>query len=638
MTGGDLGDRIPGYRLIEPVGQGGFAIVYRALNERLGRTVAVKILSVAGIDERALRNFRRELEVTSRLSDHPNIVTALDTGTTAAGRPFIAMDFYEGGSLYDRLRAAGGLPVQETLHLGIKVAGALAAVHETGVFHGDVKPQNILLSRYGEPALADFGVARMLDVGQLSSNTLNLTPHHAAPEVLHGSPQSVASDVYALGSTLYQLLSGRPAFYDPADAGVTPLLLRVISQPLPPLQRPDVPAGLRQLIERAMAKDPAARHRDATTLARELQEFQRASGQPVTSLPALLQAPQPLPQQPVPPQAPTRATSRKRTWPIVTASVAAAAIAVAAAVILTRDDPATGRRPVAAESPGMPTQPVAGTSEPTASPAARKARKPVLETVSLTPAVHTLRPKQTVRLSPEGTTTADRPADLAKATVVYESSAPAVASVDASGLVTALKAGTAQLTVRVTAGDRTHTATTTVRVAVPEKRIKTIKVPVTASADVRSGSYANAMFPTCSVCEVKGAGKGFWVRESYFGFDLGSVKAKPAEITSVTLHVFVVTADGNGSDADLDVHVLGDAWKAMDVTWNSKPALGAQLGTLHVDRTGRWHTLNITSYARSELGGRLSLGFADDRTDGLRTHLSGVGSGKSAAYLEIRTS
>ncbi|MFC7717234.1 serine/threonine-protein kinase [Nonomuraea recticatena] len=293
VTLGDLRDHIPGYRLIEPVGQGGFAVVYRALHERVGRVVAVKILSVADLDERALRNFRRELEVMGRLSGHPNIVAALDTGTTPTGRPYIVMDFHEGGSLHTQLRAAGALPANEVLRIGVKVAAALAAVHDAGVFHGDIKPQNILVSKYGEPALADFGVARMLDVGQLSSNTLIFTPHHAAPEVLNGLPQNVVSDVYALGSTLYQLLAGRPAYYDAADVGVAPLLLRVLRQPLPPLPEPGVPAPLRALVERAMSKEPDARPQNAWAFVEELQKVQRALGLPVTEPATAIPAPLP---------------------------------------------------------------------------------------------------------------------------------------------------------------------------------------------------------------------------------------------------------------------------------------------------------------------------------------------------------
>ncbi|NUT44706.1 MAG: protein kinase [Thermoactinospora sp.] len=608
------GESIPGYQLIEPVGQGGFAVVYRAVNERLGREVAVKVLSVTNVDERALRNFRRELEVTAKLSHHPNVVAALDTGVTALGRPYIAMDLYEGGSLADRLRAHGGLPVQEVLRAGVKIAGALAAVHETGVFHGDVKPQNILLSRYGEPALADFGVARMLDVGQLSSNTLSFTPHHAAPEVLHGSPQSVASDVYALGSTLYQLLSGRPAFHDPGDSGVAPLVMRVINQPLPPLRRSDVPAPLRKLLERAMAKAPADRPRDARSMAVELQGLQRALGVPVTELPELLGAPETtVPYEPPKP---------RRPWRIAAAVATVAAVAAVTAVVLLDGSPETGGQQVRAEQPIVPTQPAGKTAEPerTTRPSPRRTKKATVQPVSLAPALHRLAPGKTVQLTPKG---------AGQAAVVYESSDPAVATVDANGLVTAVKPGTAVLTVRVSVAGKEQTATTAVRVTAPVT--KTTKVTASAAADVQAGTYANVMYPTCAECGIKSHKQTSLNRETYLGFDLGAVKG---EVVSVTLHVNARVADDSGDGAeDVHVHAVGDAWKALDVTWNSRPALGARLGTLDVVKSPRWLTLDITKYARSKHGGRMSLGFADDDyPKGLRVYVGG-----KTAYLTVTT-
>lgn len=142
---------VPGYRVLEQVGEGGFSIVYRAHQERLDRMVALKVLSVSAVDDAAMRRFQRESKITGRLSGHPNIVTVLDTGTTRSGRPYIAMEYFEHGALTDRLAREGPLPFAEVLRIGVKMAGALAATHETDVLHRDVKPQNVLLSRYGSP-------------------------------------------------------------------------------------------------------------------------------------------------------------------------------------------------------------------------------------------------------------------------------------------------------------------------------------------------------------------------------------------------------------------------------------------------------------------------------------------------------
>ncbi|MFI7632562.1 serine/threonine-protein kinase [Nonomuraea sp. NPDC049400] len=130
----------PGYRILDQAGQGGFAVVYRAYQERLDRVVALKVLSVDRVDQRTMRRFQRELQLTGRLTGHPNVVTVFDTGVTRSGKPYIAMDFFENGSLRDKVRKEGPLPVPDVLRAGVKLAGALAAVHEAGVLHGDIKP------------------------------------------------------------------------------------------------------------------------------------------------------------------------------------------------------------------------------------------------------------------------------------------------------------------------------------------------------------------------------------------------------------------------------------------------------------------------------------------------------------------
>ena len=274
----------PGYRVLDQAGQGGFAVVYRAYQERLDRIVALKVLSVDRVDQRTMRRFQRELQLTGRLTGHPNVVTVFDTGVTRSGKPYIAMDYFENGSLRDKVRKEGPLPVPDVLRAGVKLAGALAAVHEAGVLHGDIKPQNILISRYGEPAVADFGVARVVDSSEISATAQAFTPLHAAPEVLTGQPHSASSDIYSLGSTLYHLLAGQPAFQSPTDSSIAPLMYRVLSAEPPPITRSDVPPAVFETIMRAMAKQPEARYGSAREFARRLQQLQADLGLAVTDL------------------------------------------------------------------------------------------------------------------------------------------------------------------------------------------------------------------------------------------------------------------------------------------------------------------------------------------------------------------
>jgi hypothetical protein len=272
---GDVAERVAGYRDLRRVGHGGFSVVYRAWHEGLGRVVAVKVLSVDFVDDEVHRRLLREVGLSGRLAGHPNVVSVLDTGTTLAGRPYIAMEYYERGSLKDRLAAEGALPVSEVLAVGMKIAGALGAAHEEGILHRDVKPQNILLSRFGEPALGDFGTARMAATLGGSSLADALTPMHAAPEVLQGGAPSPRSDIYSLGSTLYHLLAGTAAYWREADTGVGPLLLRVLHDPVPPLTRADVPEELAAAIYRAMSREPDQRQASCAELIAELAQVQR---------------------------------------------------------------------------------------------------------------------------------------------------------------------------------------------------------------------------------------------------------------------------------------------------------------------------------------------------------------------------
>ncbi|MCO6011659.1 serine/threonine protein kinase [Actinoallomurus purpureus] len=276
-------DQVPGYRILERVGEGGFSVVYRAEQQRLDRVVALKVLSVEAVDDDTMRRFERECQITGRLTGHPNVVTVLDTGMSSGGRPFIAMDYFERGSLRDRLSREGPLPLQDVLRAGVKIAGALAATHEAGVLHRDVKPQNILVSKYGEPALADFGIARLTESSE-ATHTTAFTPHHAAPEVVNGEQPGPTADVYSLASTMYQLLAGGPAFKAGSGSGIGALMMRILNDPPPLIPRSDVPHQAYDVIAKAMAKTPARRFPSAVAFATRLQQLQAELGLPVTEL------------------------------------------------------------------------------------------------------------------------------------------------------------------------------------------------------------------------------------------------------------------------------------------------------------------------------------------------------------------
>lgn len=377
------GEGVPGYHDLQRIGRGGFSVVYRARQDQLDRVVAVKVLSVEFIDSHVRRRFLREVQLTSRLTGHPNVVTVLDSGMTAAGRPYIAMEYFERGSLRDRLAAEGPLPVGDVLRIGVKVAGALAAAHHEGVLHRDVKPQNILVSRFGEPALADFGTARLTDALDVSARTEALTPYHAAPEILQGETPSTACDVYSLGSTLYQLLTGRPP-YQSEDGGIAALLLRVLREDPPPIARPDVPPAVGGALLRAMAKSPTDRYGDAWEFAYALQRLQVELGLPVTELtnaPSL-----PTDEPALVPPAPAVVAPVVRA-PAARAPVAPVAPAPVAAAPAVQDIAAApGRAGVAATPPAvhaaMATTPPAGPGapplgEPLGLPARREAPRPI---------------------------------------------------------------------------------------------------------------------------------------------------------------------------------------------------------------------------------------------------------------------
>jgi len=280
VTAARLG--VPGCESPAEIGRGGFGVVYRAWQPAFSRTVAVKILAADRLDDNARARFEREVRAMGRLSGHPHIVTVHQAGHTEAGNPYILMAYEEGGSLAARSGAAAW---PEVVAGGVAIAGALESAHRAGVLHRDVKPENILISAYGELKLADFGLARPLrPAAPREQRSVTASLLHAAPEVLRGEPASVASDVYALGSTLYWWLAGAAAFAPAPGEPVADLLARIAASPVPDLRPRGVPEAVCAVLERAMAKDPAARPATAAGFAEQLQQAQRSGGSPMTPL------------------------------------------------------------------------------------------------------------------------------------------------------------------------------------------------------------------------------------------------------------------------------------------------------------------------------------------------------------------
>jgi non-specific serine/threonine protein kinase len=279
----DLG--IPGIENPVEVGQGGVAVVYRAHQTTFGRDVAVKVLTVAGVDESVRDRFTAECQALGALSHHPNIVTVFDAGLTPARLPYLVMEYLPNGSLDDRIQREGALEPGEALSIGVKVAGALESAHRAGVLHRDVKPANILVSDFGEPLLADFGIARVAGSSRVTATGMVTgTPAHAPPEIFEGQPASRQSDLYSLASTVYTLLSGSSPFNRDTDEDIIALILRVGTEDPPDLRGRGVPDRVALVIERAMSKTPAARPPTVAAFGDELRAVERAIGRVQTRM------------------------------------------------------------------------------------------------------------------------------------------------------------------------------------------------------------------------------------------------------------------------------------------------------------------------------------------------------------------
>ena len=263
---GSIG-RLGPYEVLERIGQGGMGVVLKALDERLNRIVAIKVMApaLAG-DAVARRRFLREARAAAAVC-HEHVVT-IHAVDEAAGHPYLVMQPVAGQSLQAKLDRTGPLGVEEILRIGMQVAAGLAAAHAQGLVHRDIKPANVLLENGVERVkITDFGLARAIDDASLStSGTIAGTPRYMSPEQARGEPVDHRTDLFSLGSVLYAMCTGRPPFR--ADSAVA--VLRKVSDESPrPIreQNPEIPEWLAAIIAKLMAKDRAERYQSASEVA-----------------------------------------------------------------------------------------------------------------------------------------------------------------------------------------------------------------------------------------------------------------------------------------------------------------------------------------------------------------------------------
>jgi serine/threonine protein kinase len=246
---------VPGLSGLSILARGGYATVYRAIQESVSREVAVKVENRTLDNERDQRRFLREARAAGRMSSHPHVVDLFDAGVTADQHPYLIMELCD-GSYADRMRDTPLSPA-EAREVGIKIADALADAHQLGVLHRDVKPANILRSRFGEPALADFGLAILAETRDSSVTLEVLTPAYAPPEMFRHSAPSPSVDVYALCATLYAVMRGKPPRWREDRNPSLITLMELFNHPIPDL--PGVPRGLMEILRHGMANEPESR-------------------------------------------------------------------------------------------------------------------------------------------------------------------------------------------------------------------------------------------------------------------------------------------------------------------------------------------------------------------------------------------
>lgn len=258
------------YRVLSLIGSGGMAMVYKAVHMSNRRYVAIKVLKEEFKDDREfLRRFSLEASAILNLS-HENIVRAYDVGEYN-GLPYIVMEYVEGHTLKTLIEQNGKLPVRTAIGITCQILDALQVAHTHGIIHRDVKPQNVIVTAKGKAKLTDFGIAREANASTVtfSGNQLLGSVHYISPEQAKGEVATESSDLYSVGVTLYEMLTGRVPFS--AESTVTVALMHIQQEVVPPLSiDPNIPLSLNDIVLRTLDKDPSRRYDSARTMRNDL--------------------------------------------------------------------------------------------------------------------------------------------------------------------------------------------------------------------------------------------------------------------------------------------------------------------------------------------------------------------------------
>ena len=334
------------YEILEVIGTGGMAVVYKALDHRLNRLVAIKILKdeFSGDDE-FRRRFRAEGEAVAMLS-HPNIVQVYDVSSSDTAN-YLVMELINGISLKQYMEVKGVLNWKETLHFAMQIAKGLEHAHSRGIVHRDIKPHNVMVLKDGSVKVMDFGIARVMN----KSNTLTKealgSVHYISPEQAKGGYTDSRSDIYSLSVVMYEMMTGRPPF-----DGESPVAVAIQhingGAPKPSSLNPNIPVGMEQIILKGMALEPKDRYASATEMIQDMEEFRK---NPAIDFRYQASAPA---------EHPIAIRGIPQTYPKTTAEKVAASRT-------NQPRPATGRIPQPQQAPKRPQQADQGTRRQTVS-------------------------------------------------------------------------------------------------------------------------------------------------------------------------------------------------------------------------------------------------------------------------------